>query len=136
MVSYNPTLFSIPFQQNLVTDDIDLNVNTGERTVELSPRRYSVTDLLRSPKSIKAKMIGNDMHKGGIRLDKHKISPDDQQDFDDYLYIRLRFRETEYLSKFVGLWEKMMTTRRARRAEIAKIKAKHQERAAVAMTNT
>src|SRR5256885_647007 len=73
--------FMILGSQDTVTDDISIQADIDRKVVTLHPRREKALSLKRSPKAVKAKIIGSHDDKGGIRLDKEGMSSDDQDDF-------------------------------------------------------
>lgn len=75
-----------------MTDDITLKRDGNK--LFLMPTKYSGKDLLKSPKSVKAILAGGDHGKGGFRLDKDKISSNDEHAFEDFSYIQIAFKET------------------------------------------
>ncbi|PWW73528.1 hypothetical protein C7212DRAFT_217677 [Tuber magnatum] len=102
-----------------LTDDITLK-RDGHKLM-LVPTKYKGS-LMKSPKTVKAVIRGNENSKGGFRLDKERISPDDEYSFEDFTYIHINFKDTEYLNKFQKLWNEMMATRRAERKRICSLK--------------
>jgi len=81
--------------QDTVTDDISIQADIDRKVVTLHPRREKALSLKRSPKAVKAKIIGSHDDKGGIRLDKEGMSPDDQDDFEEYASIQLLWKEKD-----------------------------------------
>ena len=99
----------------------------------------------KSPKAVKAAIRGSESRKGGFRLDKDKISPDDLDSFENFSYIHINFRDLECklfqdellnphadrtaldLNKFQKLWNKMMAMRRTERERISGLKDKLKE---------
>jgi hypothetical protein len=76
-----------------VTDDITLEIQPRELIVTLRPPRSTFRTLGRTSKTIKAKMVGKHNEKGGVRLDKYRISPDDMDNFEEYANIQLCFKD-------------------------------------------
>ncbi|CAZ81975.1 unnamed protein product [Tuber melanosporum] len=111
--------FGGSFLTCFLTDDITLKRDGHE--LMLVPTKYKGS-LMKSPKTVKAVIRGNENSKGGFRLDKEKISPDDEYKFEEYSYIHINFKDTEYLNKFQKLWNEMMAARRAKRKEISSLK--------------
>src|SRR2546430_8513145 len=87
--------FMILGSQDTVTDDISIQADIDRKVVTLHPRREKALSLKRSPKAVKAKIIGSRDDKGGIRLDKECMSPDDQDEFEEYASIQLLWKEKE-----------------------------------------
>jgi len=99
----------------------------------------------KSPKTVKAAIRGSERCRGGFRLDKDKISPDDECDFEGFSYIHINFKEAKCklfrdelfnphadrttldLNRFEKLWNGMMTKRREERVRIRELKDQLQE---------
>lgn len=75
-----------------MTDDITLKRDGNK--LSLVPTKYSAKDVLfKSPRSVKAVLAGGDHAKGGFRLDKDRISWNDEHNFEDFSYIHITFKE-------------------------------------------
>ncbi|PUU76019.1 hypothetical protein B9Z19DRAFT_290114 [Tuber borchii] len=115
-----------------LTDDITLEHEDHDLKLMLVPTKYGGYSWKspkpwKSPKTVKAAIRGSESRKGGFRLDKDKISPDDQDSFENFSYIHINFRDLEYLNKFKKLWNKMMAMRRTERERISGVRDKLKE---------
>ena len=75
-----------------MTDDITLK--RDDHKLMLVPTKYGGS-LWKSPKTVKAAIRGSESCKGGFRLDKDKISPDDEYRFENFSYIHINFKDVE-----------------------------------------
>jgi hypothetical protein len=80
---------------NKVTDDIILEIRRRELKVTLRPPKTKLKMISRSQKTIKARFVGEPSQKGGIRLDKYLMGPDDIDSFNDYTNIQIGFKSLE-----------------------------------------